>query len=265
MKKLAIVLAATALLASAANAGTLQLYFALGPPTASAGVYVDPVVGTVNSPTGGNLYSSTRVLNGAAVGNPTLAGAGRLYVWATGNDSGVDADGDGIIDASVWNGIAFNIDVTGTVSLTGGGMLNIRKNSGVPIYRRWESSADFTNPTYNLVAITAGGISFQAAGDGYDDTNNTAGTLGYKVLLGFVDVAPGASGGSLFFAAGGAGFNGGGNPQGTTGVIFFGSGDAGLANNAAAGTRSAVADATILPEPASLVLLALAGLAIRRR
>ena len=83
-----------------------------------------------------------------------------------------------------------------------------------------------------------------------------------STVLGWVEVG-GAPGGEIFFEVGDITII---RTEGTYDDVYFGFGDEGdgIMGNMV-DRRSSMADATIIPEPASLLLLGLAGLAIRRR
>lgn len=240
MKKFLGVLAGLALTAGAAQAANLTLFFSSDDPFAGTG-RVSPTL-----PGGVAVAAAATPLNSPTVGNPSVPG-GRLHMWVTGNP--------GDPDPNVWNGIAFNVVISGPATITGGGGLNI--TSGSPTFiRRWETGSDLTPPTFNFVAVTRTGAQFPPLVDGWDDGVDA-------VYMGYLDFAANNGTSEVKFQVGNSGITrAGGSP--TVDDVNFGAGDAALRGNQF-GEVSTLADATITPEPTSLLLLGLAGLALRRR
>ncbi|MGE0480738.1 MAG: hypothetical protein AB7Q17_09725 [Phycisphaerae bacterium] len=242
MKKFLIVLAGLALTTGAANAADLRLFFSSDDPFAGTGRTPPTLPGNVAGAAG-------MALNSPTVSNPVLTNAGgRLHMWGTGTL--------GDPDPNVWNGVAINIVIAGPATITGGGGLNITSPT---LLRRWETGSDLTPPTFNFIAVTRAGLQLPPIGDGFDDGADS-------VYLGYVDVIGGGAGASeLRFQVGNAGISRSGGDVNTD-MVFFGADNQGLRGDAF-GQTSTEADATIqaIPEPAGLLLLGLAGLALRRR
>jgi hypothetical protein len=238
-----IALAASALVVGSAKAEDLRIYFA-------------PEGWTTAQPTPQPVPTQ---------GNPTVVSQGRLYLWAQAmnGSSGV-----------VWAGLGLNIDSDGPAEITGITLFTPQWDNAGDLINRW-TSAFAGSPTIPPAAPEINGINMVAIGISSEygvrraprpDGFVTGTAAGDHVLLGFIDVrhTGGAGDGSVFIEVGNAGVaRRSGNL--TNDRVFFGFDDTGLRGDAF-GQRSTVADATILvPEPASLLLLGLAGLALRRR
>ncbi|MBL8877932.1 MAG: PEP-CTERM sorting domain-containing protein [Phycisphaerales bacterium] len=245
------------MLAGAASAANLRLFFSAGDPVgpghnplpvpAANGAMNVAAQAAVPLLTPGELGSST---------NPALTPAGgRLHLWGTGDL--------GDPDPNVWNGIGVRIAISGGagVGITAGGGLNV---TGPTTARRWETGSDF-NPTgsparYNFIAVTRAGLQLPALTDGWGNNDNA-------VYLGYIDLSgnTGATAAEVRLVVDDAGIS---RQSGdvTTDRVFFGFGDDGLRGDAF-GQSSTVADATVaaVPEPASMLLVGLAALALRRR
>ena len=226
MRKFIAAMMCFGLVATVASAGELQLYFS----TTGAGDVVPPEY--------------------AAQVNLELPEAGgSAYLWAFVNEG------------NIWNGLALE---SHGATATAGQMFNELFLGNM----RWEPApASDLDPVGDNYIF---GFGVQTAGLGHaqealaDSLNMwdyyVPGTGGGHYLVAEytydgsapVFLAPGLGGISL------SGSNPGDND------IYFGFGDAPVADNDV-GQESAVADLTFIPEPASLLLLGLAGLVLRRR
>ena len=204
-------------------------------------------------------------------GNPEVdgtAGPVRLYLY-----------GEFLGENDLWLALNFDITADGSATLSDPTMYNHRNGNGP----RWSSSSgamngdtasfrsawignpnQFPNGMWNWdepYATARTGNPFNAADNaddkhyrrGWDSQNGELGTT----LLGYIDVD--GDDGSLWLTIASPGFGFGGQHQ-----IYFGYGDAPIPGFAY-GVRTEIADATVVPEPASLMLLGLGVLAVRRR
>jgi len=211
--------------------------------------------------------------------NPSVDGSGRLYLYIGYGTNNQNFSGNNL-----------RIRITGDATFTGGALYNHQCN---PV-TRWQAVTGGVAPvagTTDWVINSA----FKVGGAGYGARNNdgtgnngpdTPGAFGPTMsadshfrsddgslnnglfgttLLGYIDVAHGASAvdAQVFIGSGDSGSAG--VTVGPADIVYFGFGDAGTTNKA--NRTSATADATIkaIPEPASMALLALGALALRRR
>ena len=178
--------------------------------------------------------------------NPTVDVGEKVWVWGT------------ITQGDIWNGI--NMQWSHTVG--SGSMYN--PSFGTPKKYRWQTSSDFDpvgapggGNSVNLVAVDALGL----GGDDRDPLQylDPGGVLWHFLVGEMAFSEPG----DVFFEAGGGGITLKGGT--TREEVYFGRGDPFIYNNAPKGTRTTLKDLTVIPEPASLLLVGLAGLFLRRR
>jgi MYXO-CTERM domain-containing protein len=267
MKRFLVILAGVAMVAAPAAFGQerpLRLFYSaagLSNPADTNSPAQDPTADLGVNP-----------VRGVTSGTPV-----RLWVWAQINPPGSPNN-------VTYNGVSFTQNLTAS----GGGAGTI---SG---FQFW----NYTNGAYgnntgryqffsNSPAGTTNGVAFAGAavttGAGVNNTNTantqdtqyrrfaTNGTTRIDaVLLGRIDVTPTGPIGSqvqLRFAVGTSGIAQSGDADGPN-HIYMGWGDeasAPLGNQFGGTTPGADATINIIPEPASLMLLGLAGLALRRR
>jgi len=198
-------------------------------------------------------YAAQQILNNVLPGET-------VYLWA----HIIDPD-PGTWD--IWQGINIFVDTGGA-----GTAYNIVSAFG----NRWNTNSDFTwgdnPPPYDiyLVAVTEWGLGNQTeytfGGMGlvpkYFAGGNTPATLFWAVApIAFNEAPPYPHPVYLGIDQGGIARRGG--VQGGD-MVYFGFNDPAIRNDAF-GQTSALPDLYLIPEPASLLLLGLAGLALRRR
>ncbi len=241
MRKVLTIVACLGMMAVVANANDLHIY--LGTPVDTAAFVADdgglahPVV---TDPVGQVTYG----------------------VWA---ETGVDWDA-GTWD--VWIGIAVDYMTTGGVSVVSSVMDNSDHLPGIPTAYRWEASSDFGGTDgFFLVAVTRYGLGGMLPGDaGGVPADMWAytpemGVSGFVYWLGNITLACDAPG-ELYLGVGTGGIARQGGDVDSD-LIYFGAAD-GMRGDAFAQFPT-VPLLTCIPEPASLLLLGLAGLVLRRR
>lgn len=275
MKKFLAIFAGATMLAGAASAANLRLYFSLdnpipaghaalpAPNATTNALNVARVIGfPLNVP--GEKGTATNPCYELATGQTSATA--RFHLWAK-PDFGPDNDGDGIPDTNRWNGIALGIQISGGGSLSNWAGLNVNTPSAA---RRWQTNSDFDGRDggVNFVGVTTTGAQGPALGDGWDtgegyDVDGDGVVDGNAdIYLGYIEVT-GGFGTEVRLTVGSAGITReGGTPADDS--VNFGWGDAAVRGNQF-GSASVDADACITPEPASLVLLGLGALALRRR
>jgi hypothetical protein len=266
MKKFLAIFAGATILAGAASAANLRLYFSLDNPIPAG--HAPLPAPAADGPSNGHALVVSRSI-GARLNVPSekgtatnpcyelapgqTSGTARFHLWAK-----VEPRDDG--ESNRWNGIALGINITGGGVLTEWTGLNVNAPSTA---RRWQTNSDFDgrNGTVNFVGVTTTGAQGPALDDGWDTGPSYDGGND-DVYMGYLEVTGGA-GTEIFLTVGTAGITReGGSPQ--VDDVNFGWGDGSVRGNQF-GAASALADACITPEPASLLLIGLGALALRRR
>ena len=192
--------------------------------------------------------------------NPVVngtAGPVRLYIY-----------GEFLSENALWLALNFDITAVGDAMLSNPTMYNHRTEHGLRWSARGSALNSPTNASFRSAWIgnpskAAGGIwnwpgaeiddprHFRRDWDSGPDADGTT-------LLGYVDVE--GNDGSLWMTTESPGFFrlGGGSQD----PVYFGYGDGPVPPG---GGRTAIAEATVVPEPAGLMLLGLAALVMRRR
>jgi hypothetical protein len=193
----------------------------------------------------------------------------RLYVWGQINPPGTPNN-------ATYNGVSYRVLASGTGgSISGFNFWNYTNGSygnGTGRWQQFSQSGDATSATFAGAAVVTGaGVNNTAAAVAMDGQHKRFATNGTTridaTLLGWVEAQGSAIGEmvELRFAVGSSGIAQSGQPPQR---IYMGWGDeasAPLGNEFGASTPGFDAKLNIIPEPASLMLLGLAGLAFRRR
>jgi hypothetical protein len=250
MKRIAYLLVCVACLATVASANDIRIFF--GQPE-----FVPPVEDFVPE---------------AHWGESAPPGTYMLGIWAE-----IQMDFSGPFPAmDVWNGIAVNITSAGPVTVSDLTMdnFNHRLAAGPAAYR-WDSSSDFgTGSHFSLVGLTEYGLGGLyppelGAGDGATDWwSHTIGEPGepdarYRYWLGNVTLAsPGPA--EVWFEPGPGGITRlGGDPD--LDHVYFGETDPMWWTPIPPDPGGYEPDFVFTPEPAGLLLMAVAGCLLRRR
>ncbi len=233
------------------------------PFTGGAGPFSPTQVGAsaADGGVGAHIYTSTSVGTGGvdapAPGVPVGVAGDVFAVWAR-TENGTAPDGSAI------RGLNLQVVTTGSVTATSA-WVQWRAGTAPTNNYRWEAASDFSGPEVTFLGGLGGaGRGWQlqtGSSDRLDDftvTDAKAGLGNGEILLGYIRAEGGV--GSIQLRLGVNGVN---HADGTR--VAFGDGTAYIPGGTGAAGRGYGDQAIIVPEPATLALLALAGLAIRRR
>lgn len=275
MKKLLAVLAGAALFAAPASA-SLRLYFStLGPATV-----IDQAQSDAMPATGVPAPPVTNPAVDTSGGPTTLYLYGRL---TRENPNGATSDPS----TQYWTGVGINLRIDGGTGTFVGGVdwaltevYDDLTDPSTVTYRRWNGVNSGTNNGNRIDLANAAGVSGQGINGIQNNTvarlndynsdiyNAASNALPHTFLIGTIQVQ---GTGSLFLEVSTGRITRSGASQTAPSWVAFGADDPFIQTDTPsiggvpAGTASPTADATLVPEPASLLLLGLAGLALRRR
>ncbi|TWT43614.1 hypothetical protein RAS1_00110 [Phycisphaerae bacterium RAS1] len=261
MKKLLTTLAVVAFSAAAAQAQTAASRWFLSTDGLSDG-------GNVNSP-------AVAPANLAGLSNPTLdtTVSTRLYLWLNVTTGG-----------RIWNGFQnYQVEVRGgtataTVTIYNLPMVVDFGDDGAPgggddvTQNRWAStnngSGQGSQNVTGITMFTVGGIGARNTAlplGGDPHFINPAGNANDAILLGQIDFSAGGTGSVYIHHALASAATATGGVATANTFVRLGFGDEGEVFSGGSGGKTSIAEATLTPEPASLALLGLAALALRRR
>jgi hypothetical protein len=176
-----------------------------------------------------------------------------LYIWAD------------LVDGDRWIGISMNVDFdgAGAVLVETSELYDRYVPPATPLLPSWNPGSDFSFVGDNYAAVAA--ITEQGLGGALDVPTIDNGGRGYYLIGELtIDCLDPFEATDLYLTVGASGIARAGAVPGED-DIYFGFGDDPVASDAT-GVRTALPEAIIaVPEPASLLLLALVGLALRRR
>lgn len=261
MKKLFSTLAVVAFSAAAAQAQTAAARWFLSPQGLS-----DP---------GDPQSASVAPANLPTLTNPTLdtTVSQRLYLWLNVPTGG-----------RIWNGFQnYRVEVrngtaTANVTIYNLDMIVDFGDDGAPgggddvTQPRWASVNSGTGQGTQMVSgitfFTVGGLGARNTAlplGGDQHFQNPAGTANDAILLGHIDFSVGGTGSVYIHHQLASSTSATGGIATPNTFIRLGFGDENEVFTGGAGGKTSIAEATLIPEPASLALLGLAALALRRR